>query len=108
MRWLQKFLRIAEMVILQETLQNSSNRVCCKLARSRDVVYGRRVKREATLFMQAAYKLFYRTFDHFSYLKIPHDAVTAPLLDRRVVVDRRFPNEICFCGEYAPMLVFAR
>ena len=30
-----------------------------------DVVYGRRVKREATLFMQFAYKAFYRIFDYF-------------------------------------------
>jgi dolichol-phosphate mannosyltransferase len=50
-----------------------------------DVVYGRRVKREAPLFMQAAYKLFYRLFDRFSYLKIPHDAGDFSLMDRRVV-----------------------
>ena len=31
-----------------------------------DVVYGRRIKREATLFMQFAYKAFYRVFDYFS------------------------------------------
>ena len=39
-----------------------------------DVVFGRRVKREATFFMQIAYKLFYRVFDFFSYISIPHDA----------------------------------
>ena len=49
------------------------------------MVYGRRVKREATLFMQFAYKAFYRIFDYFSYIAIPHDAGDFSLLDRRVV-----------------------
>ena len=50
-----------------------------------DVVYGRRVKREATLFMQVAYKAFYRVFDYFSYVRIPHDAGDFALMDKRVV-----------------------
>jgi dolichol-phosphate mannosyltransferase len=50
-----------------------------------DVVYGRRVKREATLFMQVSYKLFYRIFDYFSYVRVPHDAGDFSLMDRRVV-----------------------
>jgi dolichol-phosphate mannosyltransferase len=50
-----------------------------------DVVFGRRVKREATLFMRLAYKLFYRVFDYFSYLSIPHDAGDFSLMDKRVV-----------------------
>ena len=50
-----------------------------------DVVYGRRVKREATLFMQFAYKAFYRVFDYFSYVAIPHDAGDFSLMDKRVV-----------------------
>jgi len=50
-----------------------------------DVVYGRRVKREATLFMQFAYKAFYRVFDYFSSVPIPHDAGDFSLIDRRVV-----------------------
>jgi dolichol-phosphate mannosyltransferase len=50
-----------------------------------DVVYGRRVKREASLFMQVAYKAFYRLFDYFSYVRIPHDAGDFSLIDRRVV-----------------------
>ena len=50
-----------------------------------DVVYGRRVKREATLFMQRAYNAFYRVFDRFSYLSIPRDAGDFSLMDRRVV-----------------------
>jgi len=43
-----------------------------------DVVYGVRIKREATNFLQFAYKAFYRVFRAASYLPIP-------LLDRRVV-----------------------
>jgi dolichol-phosphate mannosyltransferase len=50
-----------------------------------DVVYGRRVKREATIFMQFAYKAFYRVFDYFSYIRIPHDAGDFALMDKRVV-----------------------
>jgi dolichol-phosphate mannosyltransferase len=50
-----------------------------------DVVYGRRVKREASFFMRISYKLFYRVFDAFSYLTIPHDAGDFSLMDKRVV-----------------------
>jgi dolichol-phosphate mannosyltransferase len=50
-----------------------------------DIVYGRRVKREAPLFMRMAYKLFYRVFDAFSYLSIPHDAGDFSLIDRKAV-----------------------
>ena len=50
-----------------------------------DVVYGRRTKREAPLFMQFAYKAFYRVFDYFSYVPIPHDAGDFSLIDTRVV-----------------------
>jgi polyisoprenyl-phosphate glycosyltransferase len=50
-----------------------------------DVVYGRRVKREATLLMRVAYKLFYRVFDAFSYLQIPRDAGDFSLMDKKVV-----------------------
>ena len=51
-----------------------------------DVVFGRRVKREAPWYMQVAYKAFYRVFDAFSYLTIPHDAGDFALMDRRVMV----------------------
>jgi nucleoside-diphosphate-sugar epimerase/glycosyltransferase involved in cell wall biosynthesis len=62
-----------------------------------DVVYGRRVKREATLFMQFAYKAFYRVFDFFSYIRIPHDAGDFSLMDRRVVAAiLRFPERDLF------------
>lgn len=50
-----------------------------------DVVYGRRVKREASLLMQWSCKAFYRVFRAVSYLRIPVDAGDFALLDRRVV-----------------------
>ncbi len=56
-----------------------------KWAEGYDVVFGRRVKRDAPFYMQLAYKLFYRVFDYFSYLNIPRDAGDFSLLDRRVV-----------------------
>jgi dolichol-phosphate mannosyltransferase len=62
-----------------------------------DVVYGRRVKREAPLPMQIGYKLFYRLFDTFSYIKIPHDAGDFSLIDRRVAEAMlRFPERDLF------------
>ncbi len=50
-----------------------------------DVVYGVRTKREAAWYMQIAYKAFYRVFDYFSSVPIPHDAGDFSLIDRRVV-----------------------
>ncbi len=50
-----------------------------------DVVYGIRSKREAAWYMQIAYKAFYRIFDYFSSVPIPHDAGDFSLIDRRVV-----------------------
>lgn len=62
-----------------------------------DVVYGRRVKREATLFMQFAYKAFYRIFDFFSYVTVPHDAGDFSLMDRKVVQSLiQFPERDLF------------
>jgi dolichol-phosphate mannosyltransferase len=62
-----------------------------------DVVYGRRVKREAPLLMQFAYKAFYRVFDFFSYIPVPHDAGDFSLLDRKVVNALiRFPERDLF------------
>jgi polyisoprenyl-phosphate glycosyltransferase len=62
-----------------------------------DVIYGRRVKREASLFMQFAYKAFYRVFDYFSYIRIPHDAGDFSLMDKRVVAAiLRFPERDLF------------
>jgi dolichol-phosphate mannosyltransferase len=50
-----------------------------------DVVYGRRVAREAPFLMQRAYRIFYWAFDRFSYLTIPRDAGDFSLIDRRAV-----------------------
>ncbi len=50
-----------------------------------DVVYGERVKREATLFLKFAYKAFYRLFRSASYVAIPLDAGDFSLIDKRVV-----------------------
>ncbi len=50
-----------------------------------DVVYGVRVKRETTVFLQFAYKAFYRLFRAASYVPMPLDAGDFSLLDRRVV-----------------------
>lgn len=50
-----------------------------------DVVLGQRVKRDATLFLQVAYKLFYRAFRAASYVPMPLDAGDFSLMDRRVV-----------------------
>jgi len=62
-----------------------------------DVVYGRRVKREAPFYMQLAYKAFYRVFEKFSYLPIPRDAGDFSLLDRKVVqAILRFPERDLF------------
>ena len=50
-----------------------------------EVVYGIRVKREATRSLQIAYKAFYRIFRAASYVPMPLDAGDFSLLDRRVV-----------------------
>jgi dolichol-phosphate mannosyltransferase len=50
-----------------------------------DVVYGVRTKREATLFLQVAYKLFYRIFHATSYINVPVDAGDFSLMDRKVI-----------------------
>ncbi len=49
------------------------------------VVFGERVKREAPIYMQAFYKLFYRVFHRLSYIDIALDAGDFSLIDRRVV-----------------------
>lgn len=50
-----------------------------------DVVYGVRVRRETSLFLQIAYKMFYRIFRSASYVPIPLDAGDFSLIDRRAV-----------------------
>src|SRR5260221_8491201 len=48
-----------------------------------DVVYGVRTSRQASTFLQVAYKAFYRIFPAASYVPMPLDAGDFSLLDRR-------------------------
>jgi polyisoprenyl-phosphate glycosyltransferase len=50
-----------------------------------EVVYGVRVKRDATLVLKVAYKAFYRVFRAAAYVPMPLDAGDFSLLDRKVV-----------------------
>lgn len=50
-----------------------------------DVVYGRRVDRDATWVMRRAYKLFYRVFQALAPFEIPRDAGDFSLMSREVV-----------------------
>jgi polyisoprenyl-phosphate glycosyltransferase len=50
-----------------------------------DVVYGRRVDRDAPWFMRQAYKAFYRVFQYLAPFSIPRDAGDFSLMSRRVV-----------------------
>jgi dolichol-phosphate mannosyltransferase len=75
-------------VLLDGDLQDPAELIVSFVAKWKegfDIVYGRRVKREASLFMRIGYKLFYRLYDAFSYLSIPHDAGDFSLIDRRAV-----------------------
>ena len=87
-------------VLLDGDLQDPPELIAEFVAKWRDgfdVVYGRRVKREAPLSMRFAYKAFYRVFDAFSYVQIPHDAGISRLMDIRVVRSMlRFPERDLF------------
>ena len=62
-----------------------------------EVIYGRRIKRDAPFYMQIFYKIFYRIFAAFSYINIPKDAGDFALMDRKVVeVLLRFPERDLF------------
>jgi polyisoprenyl-phosphate glycosyltransferase len=50
-----------------------------------DVVYGKRIKREAPFLLNLAYKGFYRLFRRMSYIEVPTDAGDFSLMDRKVV-----------------------
>jgi dolichol-phosphate mannosyltransferase len=50
-----------------------------------DVVYGRRVRREASAIMGLAYKAFYRLFRQMADITVPVDAGDFSLIDRKVV-----------------------
>lgn len=58
-----------------------------------DVVYGIRKKRKGRIYMQLAYKLFYRAFKKLAYISIPLDAGEFGLMDRKVVDEiKKFPE----------------
>ncbi len=62
-----------------------------------EVIYGRRIKRDAPFYMQILYKIFYRIFAKFSYINIPKDAGDFALMDRKVVeVLLKFPERDLF------------
>ena len=50
-----------------------------------DIVYGRRIKRDAPLHMQLAYKVFYRLFRGMSDVTIPVDAGDFSLINRKAI-----------------------
>jgi dolichol-phosphate mannosyltransferase len=50
-----------------------------------EIIYGVRVKRHETLFLQVSYKLFYRLFRRMAYISVPLDAGDFSLIDRRAV-----------------------
>jgi len=56
-----------------------------KWAEGFDVVYGVRARRDASMFLRIAYKLFYRIFSKLSYVRIPRDAGDFSLMDRKIV-----------------------
>lgn len=75
-------------VLLDGDLQDPPELIADFVAQWRagyDVVYGRRVKRDAPWHMGIAYKLFYRVFQKFSYVAVPRDAGDFSLMDKRVV-----------------------
>jgi dolichol-phosphate mannosyltransferase len=50
-----------------------------------DIVYGQRVKREAPLYMQILYKVFYRIFKSMSDVNVPVDAGDFSLINRKAM-----------------------
>jgi dolichol-phosphate mannosyltransferase len=62
-----------------------------------DIVYGQRVKRDAPLQMQIAYKIFYRVFRYLSEVSIPVDAGDFSLINRKAIEHLlRFPERDVF------------
>ncbi len=75
-------------VLLHGNLQDPPELIEELVARWRegyDVVYGRTMQREGAPLTRLGYKLFYRLFDRFSYLSIPHEAGDFGLMEKRVV-----------------------
>ncbi len=50
-----------------------------------EIIYGERIKRETTFYMQFLYKLFYRIFAKLSDVNIPLDAGDFSLIDRKAI-----------------------
>lgn len=50
-----------------------------------DVVYGERIKREASFIYNVAAKLFYLVFSKLAYIKVPRNAGDFSLLDKKIV-----------------------
>jgi len=50
-----------------------------------EVVYGNRIKREASWFMNFNYKLFYKIFSRMAYIPIPQNAGDFSMMDKKVV-----------------------
>lgn len=62
-----------------------------------EVVYGRPSQQGLPFAVRAAYALFYKAFDRFSYIRLPHDAGDFGLMDRRVVRNlMNFPERDLF------------
>lgn len=75
-------------VLLDGDLQDPPELIAefyAKWEEGNEVVYGHRVKREMSFFLELLYKLFYRLFAALSYIKIPLDAGDFSLIDRKVV-----------------------
>jgi dolichol-phosphate mannosyltransferase len=75
-------------VLLDGDLQDPPELIAdfwAKMQEGYDVVYGRRVDREATWVMRRAYKAFYRVFQALAPFEIPRDAGDFSLMSREVV-----------------------
>jgi len=75
-------------ILMDGDLQDPPELICefvKKWKEGNEVVYGRRIKREASYFMNFAYKTFYKIFKKMSDIDIPKDAGDFSLIDRKVV-----------------------
>jgi polyisoprenyl-phosphate glycosyltransferase len=62
-----------------------------------DIVYGKRIKRDAPLWLNVSYRAFYRLFRKMAYIDVPTDAGDFSLLDRKVVDELlRLPEKDLF------------
>ena len=75
-------------VLMDGDLQDPPEIIKAFVARWRagaDVVFGRRIKREMSVFLEACYRSFYRVFALMSEVPVPKDAGDFSLIDRTVV-----------------------